>query len=216
MFYKYMYANIYIYIYIYITCPGFEPCKLALFWHFGTPFVYKEMFVIGGLDSKIIQAIKVQDPDFKPSFIPWACKPNTEHTVGTAMSGGTGEQARTLAFTMLRGTLDLFRFELTQEGIYHDKMKAEEGEWDGDCKELARKTREQQHDLRVLAVAAEMEVLGDLSRVIPPTPTENSKGSPRTPLVAWPEFLQGQSSYEEHVVKHRVLARPVFLRGAFG
>jgi hypothetical protein len=128
------------------------------------------MFVIGGLDCKIIQAIKLQDPGFKSSFIPWACKPNTEHTVGTAMSGGTGEQAHTLAFAMLRGTLDLFKFDLAQEAVYHDKMKTIETERDGDGKELLRKTREHEHDLRALAVAAEMEVLGDLSRGIPPIP----------------------------------------------
>jgi len=59
---------------------------------------------------------------------------------------------------------------LAQEAVYHDKMKTIETERDGDGKELLRKTREHEHDLRALAVAAEMEALGDLSRGIPPIP----------------------------------------------
>ncbi len=83
----------------------------------------QEMFLSGHLDTKLIHACKVLDPEFKPSHITWVNKPNTDIAYDLSAALRAGEQCDSLHDEALRVNLELFMFELKKEQTNFTKFK---------------------------------------------------------------------------------------------
>jgi hypothetical protein len=83
----------------------------------------QDMFLVGALDTKLVHACKILDPEFKPGHIPWVNKPNSEvaYDVSAALQHGVASVG--LQEQSLRANLDLFVFELGKEAANYLKFK---------------------------------------------------------------------------------------------
>ena len=114
------------------------------------------MYTMGALDTRLMQAAKTMNKEFKPCHITWVNKPNTEVTVDLQENRSTGAQYDSLQANAMRVNMDLFFFELKQEAAKHLKYLAELDEWDNEFNEDTRRNLEMLHDLRAGAVQKEM------------------------------------------------------------
>ena len=116
----------------------------------------QEMYIIGALDTRLMQAVKVMDKEFKPTHISWVNKPNTEVNVDLDATRSSGAQYDSLQATALKMNLDLFLFEVKQEAAKHSNFRAEVDGWDNEFNEDTRRNLELVHDMRSGAVQQEM------------------------------------------------------------
>ena len=112
----------------------------------------QEMYIIGALDTRLMQVVKVMDKEFKPTHISWVNKPNTEVNVDLDATRSSGAQYDSLQANSLKINLDLFLFELKQEAAKHSNFRAESDRWDNEFNEDTRRNLELVHDMRSGAV----------------------------------------------------------------
>jgi hypothetical protein len=83
----------------------------------------QDMFLTGALDTKLVHACKLMDPEFKPAQIPWANRPNSEVSYDVTAAMQQGIVSDGLQEQSLKANLELFIFELGREALNHSKFK---------------------------------------------------------------------------------------------